>query len=443
MELDGKLTGMEESYLETKSAVDKLKKIKVSGYLQAQFRTALNYEDATDTFVSHKTPGTYAYPVGDFAGGGFGTGIGSEFQIRRGRVKVAYEADITQAVFQIDIVPFKTLKVMTDTVGGGKKNAKPVLSGGGVSVKDAYLRFADPWLKSFAIKGGIYDRPFGFEISYSSSSRESPERSRMFQTLFPGERDVGVSLEYAGADNLPPAAQMFNLKAGLFTGNGINVETDNNRDFIGRLGFSIPIHQANISIDGGVSGYAGNVTTLNDTVMEFSSSSKSWVKSAAYKKYDNVARQYGGGDVQLYFGNIPVLGGLSLRGEYIRGFQPGSSSSSKSPSSDITSSSPVYRRSFNGWYGLLIQNVDPLRSQLVVKYDTYDPNTKVEGADVTSAADMAYNTLGLGLVYHWDENVKFIGYFDIVTNEEIAAAPYTKAADVMDNVFTFRIQYKF
>jgi hypothetical protein len=463
-ELKGKISGLEESYLETKGTVDKLKKIKVSGYVQAQFRTAVRYDDATDTSVSHKTPGTYAYPVGDFAGGTFGTGVGSEFQIRRGRVKVAYESELTQAALQVDIVPFKTVSLLSDAsvtatrdtvvdANGGdvpvvtsavaKTSKKTALSGGGVSVKDAYLRFAEPWLKSFAVKAGIYDRPFGFEISYSSSSRESPERSRIFQTLFPGERDLGVSLEYQGSDNLPLAAQFLNLKVGLFTGNGINVENDDNRDVIGRLGFAIPLPDVNIAIDGGFSGYAGNVKALNDTVMEYSTSLNAFTRSPSYKKYDNVERQYVGGDLQLYFGNIPVIGGLCLRGEYIGGNQPATSSSTKSPSSDIASTSPVYKRNFGGYYAMLIQNVDPLKSQVVVKYDSYDPNTDVEGGDVMSSSEMAVNTLGLGLVYHWDENVKFIAYFDHVMNEEISAsaAPFDK--DAHDDVFTFRIQYKF
>ncbi len=73
-----------------------------------------------------------------------------------------------------------------------------------MSIKDAYLRFSAPWLKNaVALKGGVYDRPFGFEISYSSSSRESPERSRIFQVLFPGERDLGFGLELQGPEAIP------------------------------------------------------------------------------------------------------------------------------------------------------------------------------------------------------------------------------------------------
>ncbi len=67
----------------------------------------------------------------------------------------------------------------------------------GVTVKDAYVLVTEPWTQSLGFQMGIFDRPFGYEISYSSSSRESPERSRMYQTLFPGERELGAKLFYA------------------------------------------------------------------------------------------------------------------------------------------------------------------------------------------------------------------------------------------------------
>ena len=100
----------------------------------------------------------------------------------------------------------------------------------------------------------------------------------------------------------------------------------------------------------------------------------------------------------------------------------------------------------------LIQNLGT-KIQGVVRYDVYDPNTDVNGSDIgalgssLSATDLAYTTWGLGLIYHWDENVKLTAYYDIVSNEEANAAasgillPYKK--DLPDNVFTFRMQMKF
>ncbi len=90
--------------------------------------------------------------------------------IRRGRVKFAYEGKLSQFVLQIDA----TEK--------------------GVALKDAYINFKDPWLQMFTLQAGVFDRPFGFEVHYSSSMRESPERARITQTLFPQERDLGAML---------------------------------------------------------------------------------------------------------------------------------------------------------------------------------------------------------------------------------------------------------
>ncbi|MBN1128411.1 MAG: hypothetical protein JXA71_05460 [Chitinispirillaceae bacterium] len=400
-ELDGKLEGLNESYLETMGTVKKLSKIKVSGYTQVQVRHA-------------DTVATSAYSTGNFAGGSFPVNVQDLIQVRRGRVKVAYDNKLTQAVIQLDCIPK------------------------GVSIKDAYLKFKDPWIKSLAIKAGVYDRPFGFEISYSSSGRESPERSRLFQSIFPGERDLGIGLEFSAADNLPVALSYFNFKGGLFTGNGIADEKDDYKDAIGRLGVSIPVNALNLSIDGGFSGYIGKVQSMNDTLYTMSGSSFSSTLGNLNKPVD---RQYIGGDVQVYYGDIPVVGGFTVRGEVITGDQPATRSGNVSSSNATVSTAPVYVRPFLGYYGMLIQNIDPLNLQLVGKYDVYDPNADIEGTVVTSAADMMFTTIGGGLVYHWDGNVKFIAYYDLVRNEKIASGIY--ASDVTDNVFTFRIQYKF
>ena len=199
-EVKGALEGLNETYLETKATVDALKKIKLSGYIQTQFQSA-----EIDGITS-------------YAGGNFGTGIHNRFMVRRGRLKAMYDNDLTQFVLQIDA----TEK--------------------GLGLKDAYVYFKEPWLKSFAIKGGVFDRPFGFEISYSSSSRETPERSRLFQTLFPGERDLGFTLEYAPYLPFEDFLGYFNFKGGFFAGSGINPEVDNQKDFIGRLGFQLPFY---------------------------------------------------------------------------------------------------------------------------------------------------------------------------------------------------------
>jgi hypothetical protein len=81
------------------------------------------------------------------------------------------------------------------------------------------------------------------------------------------------------------------------------------------------------------------------------------------------------------------------------------------------------------------------------------PNSDAEGSDIgaaganLTAGDVRYSTLGLGWIHHWDENIKFTFYYDVVMNEKVNdAATGSLLAfrdDVKDNVFTLRMQYKF
>ena len=408
-DLKGKVDGIEESFLETRGIVNALAKIKVSGYVQSQFQSA-------------ETDG-----AANVAGGNFPAGSRSRFMIRRGRIKFNYDNDLTQYVMQFDVTQ------------------------GGFGIKDMYLSVKEPWLKTFSLTSGIFDRPFGYEISYSSSSRETPERSRLFQTLFPGEREIGAKIEIA-----PPtgALSFLNIKAGIFNGvlNNAN-ENDNNKDFIGRVGFSFPFDEANLSVDGGVSAYLGKVALAAGSSkaykMDETGGVKKWIVTDSLGDYD---RTYLGADLEVYY-DLPVLGGLCLRGEYISGKQPGTSGSSQfyNPSSPTTQTH-LYAREFSGFYVNYIQNIG-LSNQFILKYDVYDPNTKVEGSDIGAAganlntADIKYSTLGIGWIYHWDANVKFTLYYDMVKNESVNAnATGSLAAfkdDIKDNVLTFRIQYKF
>lgn len=406
-EVKGALDGVKETILELKTTLDALKKIKVSGYIQSQYQAA------------------EAEGISSFAGGNFPTGVRDRFQVRRGRLKVNYDNDLTQYVLQIDVTQ------------------------NGVGVKDAYVSIKEPWIRTFALTSGIFDRPFGFEISYSSSNRETPERSRLFQTLFPGERELGVKIEAVPENGL---LSNFNLKAGLFNGvlNTAN-ENDRTKDFIGRIGFQFPMEEQNLSFDGGLSLYDGKVTNNSKFVHWTNPASRTYtVDSTTSNIGGNFGRMYYGADLQLYY-DLPLTGGMSLRGEYIAGQQPGTATSSSfyTPGNAAT---PLYLRKFSGWYIFYLQNIG-LSHQFAIKYDVYDPNTEVEASDIgaggsnLSAADIKYSTLGLGWIYHWDTNVKFTFFYDYVMNERInptttgALLPFTD--NVHDNVFTTRVQFKF
>lgn len=386
------------------------KKLKISGYVQVQYQKS-------------DTAG-----IASYAGGNFGSGIDNRILVRRGRVKFAYDNENSQAVMQFDI----TEK--------------------GLGIKDAYLSLTEPWLKTVALTGGVFDRPFGYEISYSSSARESPERSRIFQTLFPGERDLGGKLTIQA-----PKTSRFNflrLDFGFFDGNGTNVETDKYKDFIGHIAATKSSSNERFKWGLGASYYNGGFAAATTSL--YSIREVSGVKtftSEAVKKGDKLKREYIGADLQLSYDW--GLGISQLRAEYLTGTQPGFAASSSSLTA--SAAGDAYSRKFNGYYAWFIQNILQTPLQAVVKYDVYDPNTDVAGDNIgkaigggvaTGAADIKYSTLGFGLNYRWNSNVKIMAYYDVVSNETTSQIKTSStlsnlSGDRKDNVFTLRVQYKF
>ncbi len=104
-----------------------------------------------------------------------------------------------------------------------------------MTIKDAYPSVKAPWMRLATLTGEIFERPFGFEMSYSSSMRETPERTRMYQILLTCERELGIKIELIPESS---TLSLFNLKAGIFNcvSNNAN-ENDLWKDFIGRLVF--------------------------------------------------------------------------------------------------------------------------------------------------------------------------------------------------------------
>ncbi len=404
-----------EILMDMKSAVDLARKLKISGYMQTQFQISDGI-------------GNNNYTIGNFAGGAFPANVGSRFLVRRGRLKIAYENDITfsQYVLQFDVTQ------------------------NGLAVKDAFINLKDPWTRSWNFKSGVFDRPFGFEVAYSSNMRETPERSRLAQTLFPGERELGAQIEFA-----PELGDWtnYNLKIGVFNGvlpNGN--ENDNRKDIIGRAGFILPFEEQNMALDGGVSFYYGSVKNSSKFFYAFDENSKSFSVDSAVSNIGGIKkRQYLGADFQWIY-DIPSLGGISVRGEYIFGTQPGtiSSNSFYNPGAAVT---PLYVRKFYGYYASALQNIGT-KHQLLLRYDALDPNTEIEGnqigaaGKITSAADIKYSTIGIGYLFHYDDNVKFTLYYEFVNNEKVnssaaEASLLSYKEDAKDDVFTFRVQYRF
>ncbi|MEY4876751.1 MAG: hypothetical protein RL708_1900 [Bacteroidota bacterium] len=408
-----------------KSDLASMKKLKISGYIQAQYQVA----DSMN--------------VASVEGGNF-SNSDKRFQLRRGRIKFDYSNTTpegivrSQFVFQMD---------MTES---------------GFAIKDAYIKLTEPKFNWASLTVGSQNRPFGFEVPFSSSLRESPERGRMSQILFPKERDLGAMITLEG-----PKASRWNwlkIQGGLFNGNPNNiVEIDYRKDFIGQIVMKKSMMEERLKISGGASYYKGGIFqgtkkvysmgTLASGAAGFTS-----IDSTLSNKNSFANREYMGLDAQASFDW--KVGLSTLRAEYIQGTQPGTSSSTASPGA--LPSSDTYIRKFSGMYIYFIQNIMHSKHDVFVKYDIYDPNTKVKGSDLItkdvnskstnlSIADLAYSTLGVGYIYHFDENIKFTIYYSMVTNENVVSGNVTNKTkalnnftrDIKDNVLTVRMQYKF
>ena len=373
------------------------KKFKVSGYIQAQFQ--YGEKDASLKVGSSN----------ENKENGF-----NRIGIRRGRIKFSYEEKIAAAVIQLDI----TEK--------------------GVQFKDAYVNLKDPWINTNAIRAGIFDRPFGYEITYSSSRRESPERSTIFQTLFPQERDLGAMLTLQPSKK--SALHFIKLEAGIFAGNGIKVDTDNRKDFIGHILLDKEIGKY-FQIGAGASYYYGGV--YQGTANVYSMEGKQFVLNSDPSNLGKFAkREYFGYEAR--FGVKTNAGKTQLSGEYLFGQQPGTESSTTSPNG-VLPDYDTYIRRFNGGYITLVQDIGPLPIQAIIKYDWYDPNTAIAGNEVgingTGKADALKNTLGFGALWNATKAIRLTAYYEINKFEKtdhIASLSQLKA-----NAFTLRLQYKF
>jgi hypothetical protein len=407
------LDTLTQTVIKLQDDVNLFKRIKISGYLQPQFQM-------TDSNGS-----------ANYSGGNFNANTDKRFMLRRARVKIAYETLLSQYVFQIDA----TEK--------------------GFAIKDMYAKFTEPWAKTVSLTVGCMNRPFGYEIGYSSSLRETPERARMSQIIFPGERDLGAMLTF----QIPKTSKWNFIKAeaGLYNGTGAGaVDFDYQKDFIGRIRIDKSNKSEKISYGLGVSYYNGGNRQGRKNVYTNAADSSglmAFVLNNDTTNYGKIAkRTYIGGDFQL---NIELpIGMTTIRAEYIQGEQPGTSSTTATPTAQPTTDN--YIRNFNGAYFYFLQNIWTTKFQFVAKYDWYDPNTEVAGdvigqtvkssADIkvtkTGKNDLKYTTFGLGIAYRWDNNIKITAYYDMVKNETSKnVTGYAK--DLKDNVFTLRVQYKF
>lgn len=423
-EVNDKVNGLTERLATAESDLAKLTKIKVSGYVQAQYQSFENPSLQPDNY----------------------------FSLRRVRVKFTYEA-----------------------ADGVKFVVCPDFGAGTYTLKDAYVVLNDHWSKSFSLWMGKFNRP-NYEVEYSSSQREVAERSAVIRALYPGERAIGAKLEYNPV-NVPLHVQLallngadgitINNAAGTNLNSTENKDFDNYKDIMVRAYYNLSLGNFG-GLDFGAHGYFGS---FKSNALKTLSSDYSTIKDV--KLGDAVKRNWVGGEFQLF---ADVLGGLSVKGEYIAGknasigYAPIAASGSTAAVPGVAN----FQNNFSGYYIYLIKNLGK-KNQFALRYDYYDPNTDIKGKDVkvlkysspdattlasrtSGKSDLATSTLSLALHHYFDDNLRISLNYDIVKNEKVGAEgllteSYTNPDGtkgtldygkvINQNLLTLRIQAKF
>ena len=385
-----------------------LRRLKITGYIQPQWQ----YIDSAG--------------APSFAGGDFTNGSGkyySRVTIRRGRFKFTYD--------------FENIQFMLNTDATEK----------GYALRESYVKITDPWTRMFSVTAGLLQVQFGFEVTQSSSVRETPERARYNQILFSTERDLGIF----GTMTLPKTSPLYGLKMDVAVMNGVagvNPEFDSHKDFTGRIQYSKTTKNEKVSWAVGASAYHGGyrIGSVKDYYFHtLANGEKGYEFATDTANYNRVAKRiYYGADAQLSVDWKPGI--TTLRAEYISGEQPGVTSNSLSPRAVPTAA--IYHRRFDGAYFYFIQNIGQSKFQAVVKYDWYDPNVQIAGKNIgktgsntKNIGDIRFDTYGFGLTYRINAFAKIIVYYDMVKNEGTLVPGYEK--DIRDNVTTVRMQIKF
>ena len=140
----------------------------------------------------------------------------------------------------------------------------------GLRVVEAYASITEQKYYWATLTAGVFNRPFGYEIEYTSNMREAPERGRMSGNLFPNERDLGAKLTLQG-----PKTGIWNwlkLDVALVTGEGspdANTgisDFDSHKDLISHLTVNRSTRNEDIKYGFGVSYYNGGVIYNVDSI---------------------------------------------------------------------------------------------------------------------------------------------------------------------------------
>ena len=414
-----KLTGYDERFSALESVVNELAKIKVSGYIQAQYEM---YDNWSSDGLQHgiKVTGS-AYED-------------NSFYIRRARVKFTYKP--------VDGVNFVL---------------QPNFEVHQVTLKDAYVQLNDRWLNTFSLWVGQFNRPT-YEIEYSSSSREFAERTLMTRTLYPTERDQGAKLEadFATQYEIPLKLQFAVLNGNFGAGALANQakDVDNGKDVMARGVYSLKFPSKGLGIDFGAHAYLGRTTVLENTttkttttvdpvtgintvVIKTSPTVFTDVNNNTFTPAvgDQFKKELFGAEMQLYY---DWLGGMSLKSEYIRGTYSGTTNTAQV--NTLFNADKI--RQVEGYYVSLVKNVGKV-NEFSMRYDVFDPNTKFSGNEIKKADDLKYHNWTFAWQYYFNDYIKVMACYVLPINEKSLNVGPDYKHDKHDNIFTLRLQARF
>jgi len=240
---------------------------------------------------------------------------------------------------------------------------------------------------------------------------------------------------------------ILDLDAGIVAGNGRNMQTSSQMDFVGRISTEkytkFNDHTDFVRFSGGFSYYRGGVFQGTENV--FTMLEGRFVENSSLNNRGRYAkREYFGFDLQAVF--TTGIGLTQIKTEYIFGQQPGREDLSASWSANIRPAHDTFIRPMRGGYVMLVQELG-VRSPFsaVLKYDWYNPNTAVSGSDIgidgtyTGIADLTRTAFGFGLLWNVRHNVRMTAYYELVRMETSTHID----RDFRGDSFTLRLQYRF
>lgn len=372
-ELEGKVEGINEPFLETHAAVAAMKKLKFSGYLHPR------YEWHEDSDFGVKPDNNAPRNL-------------NRFFVRRARLKATYVGDFSEYLLQVDMAGSTTDGMLRDAEASLVLNNENLPSGGNWEAK---------------LTLGQFKVPFGFEVLQSSGERELPERSAVVRRFFPGERDRGIRLQGSW--------ERFSLKAALVNGNFTNdpiyraFDQTSWKDLAGRLGADFDFLVV------GISGYWGH--TLRTTLGKAASGTAPAVPTS----YERYRRQLIGGDLQFYW-DIPFVGGLGIKSEVVLGKDAdlGFSGVAAEACRDLSTL---------GWYVTVVQNIGQ-RFGVVARLDQLDLDRDVPATCGVPALDPLklkaaagidrVTTLDVGLLTHFNGNLRLALVYEHIAEQGTA-----------------------